>query len=308
MLIALALLLAQSGPMVSPGAAPSLNLPEIDRPSEAARRRHAHGESSAAPVPAPASASANRLSACLSQAASAPLDAIDTAQDWLKQAQGSAQAAPQLCLGSAYAGLERWAEAEQAFIAGRDLAAANDRLLRARLGAMAGNAILASTASNTAGAKAASERALATLDTARTEAMAGEDNRLQAGIAIDRARALVIQNRTLEAASALADARRAEPDNALAWLLSATLSRRANALADAQAQIETAATLAPRDPEIGLEAGVIAALGGREEAARKSWQSVIAAAPESEPAGRAKAYLAQLDTAAMPTNPPPKKR
>jgi Flp pilus assembly protein TadD len=42
-------------------------------------------------------------------------------------------------------------------------------------------------------------------------------------------------------------------------------------LADAQTQIQTAARLTPLDPEVGLEAGVIAMLSGHEDAARKSW-------------------------------------
>jgi hypothetical protein len=35
-------------------------------------------------------------------------------------------------------------------------------------------------------------------------------------------------------------------------------------------------------------------LGGREAAARKSWQSVLATAPESEAAKTARGYLDQL--------------
>ena len=52
--------------------------------------------------------------------------------------------------------------------------------------------------------------------------------------------------------------------------------------------------LDPRDPAIGLEAGVIAALGGRNEAARKSFESVIAADADGPYAAPAKAYLAQV--------------
>ncbi len=61
--------------------------------------------------------------------------------------------------------------------------------------------------------------------------------------------------------------------------------------------IEKAAALAPQDPEIGLEAGVIAVLGGRDEAARRSWRSVLAAAPDSDQAKVAKGYLDQLGPA-----------
>jgi predicted TPR repeat methyltransferase len=70
-----------------------------------------------------------------------------------------------------------------------------------------------------------------------------------------------------------------------------------NKLPEAQAQIEKAAALLPVDPEIGLEAGVIAVLAGRNEAARKSWQSVLTTAPDSEAAATAKGYLAQLGAA-----------
>ena len=61
-----------------------------------------------------------------------------------------------------------------------------------------------------------------------------------------------------------------------------------------QARIERAAALLPIDPAIGLEAGVIAMLAGHEEAARRSWQSVVAAAPDSAEAQTAKGYIAQL--------------
>ena len=157
--------------------------------------------------------------------------------------------------------------------------------MRARLGAMAGNAALA---------QGAFEQALTTLDLARNEASGAGDIRLTGEIAIDRARALVALKRNDDAAKALVEARTTAADNALAWLLSATLSRREGKLAEAQAQIAAAAELAPRDPEIGLEAGVIAMLAGNEAAARRSWQSAIDTAPQSQAATTARGYLAQL--------------
>ena len=72
----------------------------------------------------------------------------------------------------------------------------------------------------------------------------------------------------------------------------------------AQRQIEVAASLAPADPEVGLEAGVVAMLAGREAAARKSWESVVRTAPASKAAATAKDYLAQLGVA----EPPPPAR
>jgi tetratricopeptide (TPR) repeat protein len=230
----------------------------------------------------------SRLHACLSAAADDPEAAEDTANAWLREARGSQQAEPRLCLGWAYSTQERWVDAERDFLAGRDIAAASDHLLRARLGAMAGNSALAA---------AGADRALPLLDGAHVDALDTGDAHLAGDIAIDRARALVALKRDGEAATALAEARTASPDNAYGWLLSATLSRRLGQLAQAQTQIETAAQLAPIDPEIGLEAGVIAVLSGHTAAAAKSWRSVIAAATDSPSAATARGYLAQLGNA-----------
>jgi tetratricopeptide (TPR) repeat protein len=234
----------------------------------------------------------SRLHSCLSAAADDPESAEDTANAWLREAHGSQQAEPRLCLGWAYTTQERWDDAQRDFLAGRDVAAASDHLLRARLGAMAGNSALAA---------GTPESALPLLDAAHADALITGDSHLAGDIAIDRARALVALKRDGEAATALTEARLASPDNALGWLLSATLSRRLGQLAQAQTQIETAAQLQPMDPEIGLEAGVIAVLAGHAEAAAKSWRSVVAAAPDSPSAATARGYLAQLGNAAAPT-------
>ena len=74
--------------------------------------------------------------------------------------------------------------------------------------------------------------------------------------------------------------------------------RRLDRLGEAQTAIERAALLAPGNPDIGLEAGVIAVLAGREDAARQSWQSVLELAPDTPAAATAKDYLAQLGDAA----------
>jgi tetratricopeptide (TPR) repeat protein len=271
-------MLAQVGPFATTGAPVPLRPP-------------AEGRHGAAPAAAPATpAPRSRLDYCLEVATNTPVDAIDDAETWRDAVQGSALAEPNLCLGSAHARLEHWDEAEAAFLAGRDMAAENDRQLRAKLGAMAGNAALA---------QGAFERALPPLDMALADAKAASDLRLTGEVQIDRARALVALKREAEASEALIEARTSAADNSLAWLLSATLSRRQGRLAAAQAQISTAAELAPRDPEVGLEAGVIAMLAGNEAAARKSWQSAIAIAPASEAAATAKGYLAQLGEAAQ---------
>jgi tetratricopeptide (TPR) repeat protein len=264
----LALLAAQVGPLVTPGAAPPLpHEREVERP----RRRAVLPEPKFAQTPAP-----SRRQLCIRLA-----EGEASAASWLAQAQGADRAFAGECLGIALMRQAKWDAAERAFLAARD--AAEDKPLRARLGAMAGNAALAH------GSAAA---ALFALDSAKADA--GADPALTGGIAVDRARALVMLKRNAEAATALAEARAATPGDADAWLLSATLSRRMNKLAEAQAQIEKAAALSPADPDVGLEAGLIAVLAGQEEAARRSWQSVLSTAPDSDAAATAKGYLAQL--------------
>jgi tetratricopeptide (TPR) repeat protein len=273
MSLLLALLAAQVGPMVTPGAAPPL-------PHETRLEERRPKPAKAQPQ-AEAAATPNQQQACAERT---PREAEAAAQAWLAKAQGAEKAFAGECLGVVLSRQDKWSEAEAAFLAARDAAA--DKALRARLGAMAGNAALA---------RGDAAAALAALDTAKADA--GADKALAGGIAIDRARALVALKRDAEAAMALDEARADAPDNAQAWLLSATLSRRMNKLAEAQVQIEQAAALLPVDPEVGLEAGVIAVLAGHDEAARKSWQSVVSAAPDSEAAATAKGYLAQLGPA-----------
>ena len=272
--------------------------PFVTTPPPAPLRPPAHGRRQAQEAPPKEDADEtpvphSRLQACLDDAAANASDAIEQAEDWLAKTQGSARTQPQQCLGAAHAAREEWSEAEAAFLAGRDAAAASDRLLRAQLGGMAANAALAG---------GAPERALAALDAAHGDAVAADNIKLTGELALDRARALVALKRNDDAVKALVEARTATPDSALAWLLSATLSRRMEKLAEARAQIVTAAQLDPRDPEIGLEAGLIEVLSGRDDAARKSWQSVLAMAPDSTAGAAAKGYLAQLDaTPALPT-------
>lgn len=275
----LVLLLAQVGPLVSPGAAPALPHETTLPPPRTTRGR---------PAALPVTPEPSRQQLCLTQADATPGDAEEAARAWLATAQADDKALAGECLGVALSRQEQWGEASAAFIAARDSAV--DKGLRARLGAMAGNAALAQGDAATA---------LTALDGARSDALG--DAALSGDIALDRARALVPLKRDGEADAALAEARAAQPGNAQAWLLSATLSRRLGKLAQAQAQIEKAAELLPVDPEIGLEAGVIAVLAGRDEAARRSWRSVLAAAPQSDAAATARGYLTQLDpTAAVP--------
>lgn len=255
-------LLAQVGPAVSPGVGPPLpsqTIPEASLPTRA-------------PPACPDMTN--------------PVDTADAASEWLATAKGAERAKAGECLGVALSTLERWDEAASAFQAAR--ADADRPEWRARLGAMAGEAAL--HAGEPADALAAFDAARA--DAAKVEG--GGDAALAGGIALFRARALVALDREAEAAVALEEARKAAPNSAQAWLLSATLSRRMGKLAEAQQQIERAFDLRPVDLQVGVEAGVIAVLSGRDEAARKSWQSVVSAAPDSAEAATARDYLAQL--------------
>ncbi len=272
-LLLLAPLLAQLGPPL-----PRTTMPEVDRPS-----RQQPARQPTAPVPAPAT---TRETDCQVLVRSDPPAALEFAETWRGGSTSmNDRAAAEHCRGMAAAALNRWEEAEEAFAAARDTTPANERTARARLGLLAGNAALA---------RGEAGRAIEALDEAQSEAIGAGDTRLNGEIAIDRARALVSLGREADAAGALAQARNQVPDNAQAWLLSATLSRRQSRLVEAQVQIQRAAELLPVDPEIGLEAGVIAALSGRDEAARKSFRSVIAAAPDSVIARTAQSYLDQL--------------
>jgi tetratricopeptide (TPR) repeat protein len=150
---------------------------------------------------------------------------------------------------------------------------------------MAGNAALADERY---------DAALADLALAAADAAAAGETVVGGEVEIDRSRALVALGRMDEAGEALAKARSDAPQDVDTWLLSATLARRLDDLAKAQAYIETAAGLDPRNPAVGLEAGLIAVLSGDDDAARKSWQSVVDISPDSPEAETAKTYLAQL--------------
>ncbi|HUD28886.1 MAG TPA: tetratricopeptide repeat protein [Novosphingobium sp.] len=279
-------LMAQVGPASAlPSAASpyASSLPiEIIEKKEAEAARRAR---EAQVVKMPSGSAGAGSSGCMNAVEANPERSAELARSALGDAIGRERVRAGLCLGAALSALDRWDEARTAFVSARDAADTTDHASRARLGAMAGNAALAAGQPG---------EALGLLGPAATDAKIVGDSDLTASIALDRARALVGVKQPEEAASALAEARAAQPGNAQAWLLSATLSRRQNNLAQAQAQIEKAATLAPQDPEIGLEAGVIAMLSGNEDAARRSWNSVLAAGSGSDAATTAKQYLSQL--------------
>src|ERR1700712_5057148 len=153
--VASLLLLGQVGP------GPALHLPtgleDRKRPATTAP----------APVPAPVAArTRTALGECMSATRSDPPGAVDMAEAWLAQAKGTDVAPAQFCLGSAHAALNHLDEAETAFLAGRDAAAASDFRLRAQLGAMAGTMALG---------QGEAARALIALDKAHADALAASD-------------------------------------------------------------------------------------------------------------------------------------
>lgn len=195
------------------------------------------------------------------------------------------------CLGLAASSLELFEDALAAFTAARDETDPGEPALRARFGIMAGNAALATERQ---------QHALILLTEAERDAQAAGNGRLGALAALDQARILVAQGQNAQAEQKLESARSLDSESGEAWLLSATLMRRMERLGEAQIMIEQAGLLAPADPDVALEAGVIAVLGGRDDAARASWNSVIAIAPDSPQAESARIYLAQIGDA-VPT-------
>jgi tetratricopeptide (TPR) repeat protein len=240
------------------------------------------------------------LERCFAQIEEDPARAHTMAQIRRSETSGSDRVLANHCLGLAASALGLWDDARAAFIAARDETSSGETRARARFAALAGNAALV-------GGDA--EAALSLLTAAEGDARAAGSAPLEALAAIDRARALVALGREDAALGALEAATTLAPERAEGWLLKATLLRRLGQLPEAQAAIERAAPLAPGaagiGPDIGLEAGVIAVLAGRDEAARQSWQSVIDLAPESPAAATAKDYLAQLGDAAETAPAPP---
>ncbi len=282
LLLPLALFVAQSaqpvvwrqvGPNPSPRGSSPLPIPRRRAPADAP-------QAAAAPAQQP-----SRQSQCLAAAKADPIAGLAAARAWLaKSIKADARVAAQQCIGLILAGQEDFAGAESAFAASAADMPAGAPGAKVPMLALAGSSALHA---------GSAERALGWFD----QALAfkdGADPVALGTMQADRARALVALGRMAEAGTALDEAHRLAPDHAEGWLLSATLARRGKDLVQAQRDIETAARLDPRDPAIGLEAGVIAVLDGRDEPARKSWESVIKLAPESDEAKAAQNYLDQL--------------
>lgn len=274
--------LMQVGPNPSPGQASPLPIP---------RRRR--GEAAASPPPElvrPDLPAQDRLASCIAKAARDPHAAVIDARLWVAEGADAAQRVrANHCLGLILANAGDFNGALAAFADAVAGIPAEQAVAAVPLMGMAGNAALA-------GDRA--QDALGWFD--RALAVQGyADNAVLGTMQADRARALVALGRDGDAAAALDEAHRLAPEDADGWLLSATLARRQGDLVRAQRDIEVAARYAPRDPQVGLEAGVIAVLGGHDDAARKSWQSVLATDPDSPSGAIARGYLEQLGSLSL---------
>ncbi|MFU7526973.1 tetratricopeptide repeat protein [Qipengyuania sp. ASV99] len=238
------------------------------------------------------SAESEWLAQCLALVAEDAARAHTLAQLRRNESAGAERVLANHCLGLAATELTLWDDAIAAFSAARDDTPADELRVRARFGAMAGNAALAS---------GDPVRAEVILRVAQDDAVNAASAPMQAIAASDLARALVAQDRADEALAQLETATSLQPQVAEGWLLKATLLRRLERLGEAQTAIERASQLTPMEPQVGLEAGVIAVLSGRQDAARASWQSVIDLQPDGAAAEIARDYLGQLGPDAATT-------
>lgn len=223
---------------------------------------------------------------CLATARDDADSALDIANAWRVSANNDLDLVRSAhCLGLALVTLERFDEARQVFEAASAEAPESFGAYRARLLAMAGNAAMSG------GKPAVAEPLFAS---AVDQAVALGNAELASDLSADRAGALALTERLDDAVEAMKQAREQNPASMRAWLMSAALMRRLERLGEAQQMIEKAAELDPRSPAVGLEGGIIAALSGRAVDARRSFESVLLVAPDSEWANRATAYLEQL--------------
>lgn len=261
-------------PVSGVSAEQAAKLLEPEAPAEIAPKQR--------PVLGPADPREATFNQCLDAAVDDPLTGVDTANKWLSIG-GSYFA--RHCLAFAYSRQQRWLLSSEAFAtAAQEAALANDDRT-ANLWVQAANAALAGSQPSTA---------LAHLDSAIAS------NILQGqalGLAhLDRARALVALEQLEAARAEFTLVQKYAPDDPLGWLLSATLERRLDNLERAAADIKTALSIVPKDADVMLEAGIIAALTGDYDTAKGYWNTISAQNRPSAAKLAARQYLKQLDT------------
>ena len=230
--------------------------------------------------PATATPEATRFEACATLADTDPARALAEAGTW--RIAGGGVLARQ-CEGLAYVTQKRWVPAATAFEAAAREADIKADGRAAILWVQAGNAALAGNDP----AKAALYFDGALARGQLTGEALGEAH-------LDRARARAALGDMKAARTDLDLATKHVPADPLGWLLSATLARKMNDLPRAQADIGEAAKRSPDDASVALEAGNIAVLSGRDDAARTAWEAAIKLSPNSPSAKAATESLARL--------------
>jgi tetratricopeptide (TPR) repeat protein len=223
---------------------------------------------------------ATRFESCAMLAETDPPRALAEAGAW--RIAGGGVLARQ-CEGLAYVTQKRWVPAAAAFEAAAREADTKADGRAAILWVQAGNAALAGNepAKATAFFDGAFARGQLT-----GEAL-GEAH-------LDRARARAAMGDMKGTRADLDLAIKHVPADPLGWLLSATLARKTGDLVRAQSEIAEAAKRSPDDASVALEAGNIAVLSGRDDAARTAWEAAIKLSPNSPSAKAATESLARL--------------
>lgn len=227
-----------------------------------------------APLPGPAAPAGDRAlyADCVRAANEGVPGAIDAATRWLN-ANGGVPA--RHCLGLAYMGANRPADAARAFEDAARVAESKGDASAAELYGQAGNALL--LADQYARAEVVLNNALV---------LAARQGKAKGELLIDRARAREAQGNSTGARADLEQAVALAPDDAAGWLLLGALARREERLADARPAIANALRLAPNDPDVQLEAGNMAAMDGDYAKARALWNAAVRAGRDT-PAGKA---------------------
>jgi tetratricopeptide (TPR) repeat protein len=230
-----------------------------------------------------------RAAECQVAARRSPQAALANANRW--RAAGGGLHARQ-CIGLAYVELEQWRPAATTFEQAAQEADRNSDARGADFWVQAGNAWLAG---------GDPVRAVVALDLAlKSRHLTSE---LRGEASLDRARALVAQNKLPEARVDLDTALQLVPADPMAWYLSAELARRQKDLPRARADIARALEMARENPEALLLAGTIAGQAGDMAEAERLYRQVAERAPNTA-AGRAAreslGTIAQAGTAPAP--------
>ncbi|MDO6415903.1 hypothetical protein Q4F19_16045 [Sphingomonas sp. BIUV-7] len=227
-----------------------------------------------------------RFQACVALTKTDPPRAVTEAEAWAKQAQSLPASH---CLGLAQAAAGNWLPAATTFTRAATAAESAGDPRASLLWTQAGNAALAGD-----------EPALARTALDRALKLPGLTAVMQGEAWLDRGRADVALGDMAAARTDIDQGKTLVPNDPFAWLLSATLARRADDLDRASRDISEAAKLAPDAAAVALEAGNIAIGAGAEPAAKLAWERAKLLAP-NEPEGQAAA--AQLAELATPSKP-----